>query len=92
MRVALLVVGDFVLVRERIAASREADTGEAVQVAGREETQRIPAQTPGIADPRMRVDEDHLAPAAQEVVRDRESAVARADDQDIRVLGHDVGA
>ena len=87
LRVALLIVGDLVFVRERIVAARERDPRQAVEVARREEAQRVSARTPGVAHALVRIDEKQLAPGAYEVVRDRETGVACAHDEDIRVRG-----
>ena len=84
-RVIGQVVGDLVLIREGIVAARERDPGQRVEIAGREETQRIPASAPCVADARVSIDEQHLAPRARQLVGDGESTVARAHDEHVGV-------
>ena len=83
--VPLLIVGDLVLARERILAARKWQAGERVDVARREEPQRVPACAPCVTHTIVRIEEEDVAPGAPKTVRHREPAMAGAHDEDVSV-------
>src|SRR5205823_2488165 len=62
-RVALLIVRDLLLARERVGPVGEAQTGERVHETRGEEPQGRPALAPRVADPRLCIDDECITAA-----------------------------
>src|SRR6185436_16817965 len=86
-RVLLEVVAHLVLGGEVVAiGGGERQAVEAGVSRGRKEAQRVPALAPDVADARAGVENDELDAVLTKVIPDRESGLARADDDRVDAL------
>jgi len=86
-RVALEVVGHLVLGRERVGRAGEGHSVQTVVAGGGEQAKRVPTVPPGVADPLVGVQDHEGQPTPGQVIPDRESRLAAADDHRLETLG-----
>ena len=90
LRIGGHVIADLVLGREREAGRWEAHAWQPVELGRREHPQRVPPLPPGIAHAIVRV-QDHKGPAEPgQVVPDRQTRLAAADDHRFESLSASV--
>src|SRR6185503_10415687 len=77
-RVQLKIVRHLILGRERERRARKFQSDQAVEHGRREQTERIPAAPPRIADARTRVQNDERSSLAGQVVTDRQAGLPAA--------------
>ena len=86
-RIRFEVVGHLVLGRERFGRRREGHAVEGIVLSRREETERVPAATPHIADPRVGVEDDEGQPLPLQMIAGGQARVAGSDDDDVEAFG-----
>ena len=72
-----------------MSRSRELQTGQVVEVRGREQLQRVPASPPGIPGPLIRVHNDERPASSSKLVAKGQAGLAAADDDGLDLLAHE---
>src|SRR5262249_49792477 len=85
--VRIEVIAHLVFRRKAVSGRRERHAVEAVELRPREEAERIPSHTPGVADSLVRVEDDKGKIAARQMVPDRQTSLSCADDYRLDALG-----
>ena len=86
LRVGLEVIRHLVLRRKTEGWRREWQTDEPVVLGGREQAQRVPSLTPGVADARIGLENHKRQSSPCQTVADRQARLAAADDDDLHTL------
>jgi len=69
--------------------SAERQAVERIEPRRREEAQRVPALSPGVADARRAVENHEAETALLQVVSDRKAGLTAADDDDVEAIARD---
>ena len=85
-RIRLQVVGHLVLRRKRVGRSRKAHADKAIESRRRKQAKRVPPLAPAVTDSPVRLENDELETAPRQVVADRESGLATADDNGLNTM------